>query len=333
MFHRGEANGADVLLSPGAGPGYRGAGEEHAMVIHGRWTAVAVVVWVLMAGGAARGQSVAAMSMREFRSPGVKDVQSRAKVPPRTEEEHNARAGFVPVVGEEIVEEAPPRPEPGSFWEGWEGSVEGGVNGSSGNSENFNVRMGFGATRRVESMETSLDGTYTWATDAGEKTKSRGDLNARNDWSLGESAWFVFAVGKVEYDEFQDWRWRFSAIVGPGYALVRDEVTTLKLRGGIGVSRELGGSRNELIPELDLGVDFEHKLTERQSIFLTHDTYPSVEDFADFRTVTKAGWEIVVDPEVNLLLKLGIEHRHQSEPGEGFKENDVDYFAVVGWRF
>lgn len=223
--------------------------------------------------------------------------------------------------------------QPTSFWKGWRGSVQAGVNGSSGNSENFNLRMGFSAERKTKPMETRADAVYSWATDGGEKTKSRAEANLRNDWNFNESPWFVFTVGKAEFDEFQDWRWRLSAMVGPGYAIIRNDKTTLKARSGFGFSQELGGQSNEFYPELDFGMDFEHQLTERQKLFATGDYYPRIEDFADYRTVTKAGWEIIVDPEMNLLLKLGIEHRHQSEPGEGFKKNDLDYFAMMGWRF
>lgn len=295
---------------------------------------VLVVVGIL--GCAVRpavAQAVAAMSMRNVERDGagraaVVQVGARSVEPDARRTDFRNPASDAEDYG--LGTEPPP---PASFWDGWGGSVEGGVNGASGNSENFNLRMGFSAQRRTVPMETSVTGSYTWSTDGGEKTKSRGELEGRNDWNMGESPWFVFAVGRVEYDEFQDWRWRLSGIAGPGYTLVRTDRTTLKLRGGLGFSRELGGSRNEIIPELDLGVDLEHKLTDHQKIYLTHDTYPSIEELSDFRSVTKAGWEILVDPESNLLLRLGVEHRHQSRPGEGFKKNDLDYFALIGWQF
>lgn len=289
---------------------------------------VACAAWGWGAGNA-HGQLVAAVSMQNLEDEEIEGA--------RVVEEGGGRllepgvVGYHPVIdGERAVAEAF---EPRSFWEGWTGSVQAGVNGASGNSENFNLRLGFNASRVTLAMETKVDATYTWSTDDGTKTASRGDMSLRNDWNLGESPWFVFAIGKIEYDEFQDWRWRTSGIVGPGYTLIKDEKTTLKVRGGIGVSREFGGVRDEFTPELDVGFDFERQLTERQKVFVTHDTSPSIEDLSDFRMVTKAGWEILVDPEVNLLLKLGVEHRRQSKPGEGFKKDDLDYFAVLGWNF
>lgn len=231
--------------------------------------------------------------------------------------------------------DAPPAapPEPTSFWQGWKGSIEGGLNGSEGNSENLNIRGGISGARKTKPMETTASLTYNYATSDGEKTKSRGEFNLRNDWNFGESPWGFYALGRIEYDEFQDWDWRFSVYAGPTYALIRTEKTTLKLRAGLGFSKEIGGSRNEIIPELNLGADFSHQLTERQRIFASFDYYPSLLDFSEFRTVGKAGWEILVDPEVNMTLKLGIEHRHQSDPGVGKKKNDIDYFALIAWTF
>jgi len=92
-------------------------------------------------------------------------------------------------------------------------------------------------------------------------------------------------------------------------------------------------AKEEFVPELDLGLDFSHKLTERQNIFASIDYYPSLSDFPQYRALGKAGWEIVVDPEVNMYLKIGVSDRYISNPGTGFKKNDLEYFLTLGWEF
>ena len=72
------------------------------------------------------------------------------------------------------------------------------------------------------------------------------------------------------------------------------------------------------------------RLAERNYGALTGRTYGLI---SEYRTDAKAGWDIVIDPEVNMSLKLGVNHRHNSEPGEGKKENDLEYFAMIGWSF
>lgn len=223
---------------------------------------------------------------------------------------------------------------PSSIWKGWSGSVEGGLNGSDGNSESLNIRAAFNAQRKSDTMETKFRSEYSYATNGGEKEKNRWFNELRNDWLLGtDKRWSFFALGQVEYDDFQDWNWRLSAFVGPGYKLVKTDKTTLNARAGAGLTKYIGGETNEIIPEGLLALDVEHQLTERQKLTGSFEYYPSFKQFSEYRIVARAGWEILVDPAVNMMLKLGVEDRYDSNPGDGFKKNDIDYFAMIGWKF
>lgn len=238
-----------------------------------------------------------------------------------------------PPAAAEAAAAVPAKPaDPDSFFKGWKGNVEGGLNGSEGNSENLSFRAGVGATRETSKMKTTAALTYTYATSDGEKTKSRGVLDLRNDWNMGER-WIFFATGKAEYDEFQDWDWRLSAFAGPGYYFVKSERTKLLGRVGLGLTREIGGSRDEFIPEGLLGLDVEHKLTERQKLFASVEWLPDLSELWEYRLNAKGGWEILVDPEVNMTLKLGIEDRYNHNPGPDREKNDVEYFMLLAWNF
>lgn len=235
---------------------------------------------------------------------------------------------------------APPPPPPATpeeakltFWEGWKGSVELGLSGSDGNTETFSGRGGFRLERLTDEMESRFTGSYSYATDNGEKSRSRGELFFRNDWSFKDSPWGFFAQGRAEYDEFQDWNWRLSAFAGPTYTLIRNDTTLLRLRAGAGVTQELGGSDDDLVPEALFGVDFSHKFTEHQSLFVNYEYLPSFENFTDYRMVTRAGYEIMIDPDSGLSLRLGLENRYDSDPASGQKKSDLDYFALLAWNF
>ena len=228
---------------------------------------------------------------------------------------------------------APAKPaDPDSLFKGWKGNVEGGLNGSDGNSQNLSFRVGVGASRETSAMKTTAALNYTYAASDGEKTKSRGVLDLRNDWNVGER-WVVFATGKIEYDEFQDWDWRLSAFAGPGYYFVKNDRTSLLGRVGLGLTKEVGGSRNEIIPEGLVGLDVEHKLTERQKLFASVEWLPDLSELWEYRLNAKAGWEILVDPEVNMTLKLGVEDRYNHNPGPDRKKNDIEYYALLAWNF
>lgn len=224
--------------------------------------------------------------------------------------------------------------DPDSFLKGWKGQIEGGLNGSTGNSESLSFRFAAAADRKTSKMTTHADTNWTFATSDGQKSKDRWEANLRNDWIINESRWSIFALGKAEWDEFQAWNWRLSGFGGVGYAFIKTDKTLLNGRVGLGLTKELGGNnRTGVTPEGDLGVDFSHQLTQRQKLFVTSDLYPSFRDFPEYRWVTKGGWEILVDPETNMSLKIGAEHRYNSSPGLGVKRSDLDYFLALVWSF
>lgn len=221
-----------------------------------------------------------------------------------------------------------------SFFRGWEGSAEVGMNGSTGNTERFNLRAGLNAERDTDRTFTTSSLTYTYAKEDGNDTENRLRFQLRNDWKLPDSPrWFLFAQGSAEYDDFQDWDVRLDGFFGLGYRFIDTERTRLNGRLGTGLSYDIGGSDNRIRPEGLLGVDFRHQITERQLFRADSEYLPEYSNFAHYRIRSRASYEILVDPEVNLTLKLGVENRYDSNPGSGFKRNDFDYFAVLAWSF
>lgn len=237
-----------------------------------------------------------------------------------------------PLEGAPVAEEIAPA-LPKSIFEGWTGSVALGLNGASGNTERFNLRGEIAGTRETDRMTTKATTYYTYATDDGNASESRFFLGLRNDWKLANPRWFVFGEGSAEFDDFQDWDWRLAAAGGIGYHFIDNEKTKLSGRVGAGLSREIGGSDNTIRPEALIGTDFSHQLTERQKLTAGATLYPDLDETGEFRFVGNAAWEILVDPEVNMSLRLGIEDRYDSTPGEGTKKNDFFYFAMLVWSF
>ncbi len=228
-----------------------------------------------------------------------------------------------------------PKPDPESWLDGWAGGVELGLNGSDGNSESVNFRAGANATRDTSKYTTKATFAYAWARNATGITTNKANAGLRNDWKLGaDSRWIVFAQGGVEFDDFQDWDLRLTAYAGVGYKVIKQDNMTLVLRAGAGIAKEIGGSRNEVIPEGLLGADYEWKIDDRQKFTANVDFYPRLDEFGDYRVVAKAAYEFLVDPKSKMSFKLGIEDRYQNpESGPGLKKNDIDYFALLVWSF
>lgn len=217
--------------------------------------------------------------------------------------------------------------------EGWDYTFSAGISGASGNNENFAGRITLGGERLTDAMETRAHASYLYSTSEGQRSASRGELGIKNDWLL-EGPWRYFAQGLYEYDEFQAWQHRLSGAVGVGYEFINNDKTTLIGRVGVGGSYEFGKNADEtFVPEGLLGLDWTHKLSASTKLTASTTYYPSFDDFGEFRWVNSAGIEVLLDDETGMTMNAGIEHRHDSQPGQGIRPNDVDYYMGVGWKF
>ncbi len=232
-------------------------------------------------------------------------------------------------------EAAPTEPQTwlGRWSSGWEGSLSAGVNGSSGNAENFNIRTGVDGSRKTDANSTRFDLSYTYGVSEGDTTNNYFSSNLRNDWLIENTPWRPFVRTSLESDQFQDWRWRASGYGGIGYAFVDTDDKTFVGRVGVGTRYDFTGETLGFTPEGNLGLDYVHKINERQKIVATVDLFPSFDKTTDYRIEGRVEWTLLVDPESNLSLKVGIEDRYESTPGDGFRRNDLDYYALLSWSY
>ena len=227
----------------------------------------------------------------------------------------------------------PPPPDPDTFFKGWDFTAEAGITGASGNTERFGARAALAATRETSKMATVASAAYLYGVDDGEKSQDRFEANIRNDWKITDSKWRIFAKGTAEYDYFQEYDWRVTAVLGVGYELINNDTTLLLPRIGIAVTREIGGMDNRFIPEFNAGFDFTHKFSDTAKFFFIFDSYWSMLDFPEYRLVASTGLEFLLNADTGMIFKIGAEDRYDSTPGEDRNRNDLTYFATIGWKF
>lgn len=223
--------------------------------------------------------------------------------------------------------------EPG-FWIGptpWDAGVELGMNGATGNSESFSMQVGANAKRETDEDSLAVDLLYAKSSADSVETQNNAYLKGRYDHNVGDSPWTLFGVGTLTYDEFRAFDLRLAANGGVGYDLVRTDEVTVRGRFGGGASREFGGPEDQTVPEAVYGADYEHELTKRQKLRIQADYYPSWENYNDYRLVTDASWEILLDEETNLHLKISLIDRYDSTPN-GSKPNDLNYAVLLLWK-
>jgi putative salt-induced outer membrane protein YdiY len=219
-----------------------------------------------------------------------------------------------------------------ALWDPWDGNVEFGMNGTGGNTETFNMRLGATAKHKTDSRNDSFQIVYIEKTANQIQTAHSALADGRIEWPWAGSPWNYFIHSLVEYDEFKAFHVRLSGDTGLGYEFIQTDQTTLIGRFGIAASREIGGPDNSIQPELLLGGEYKHKFSDKHSISFKADYYPAFDNFSDFRLNSQAAWEMAVAPEWGLSLKIAVIDRYDSTP-HGAKPNDLDYSTLLIWAF
>ena len=225
---------------------------------------------------------------------------------------------------EEVVEEEPENP--------WSGSFELGLNGSDGNNDLFNFRLGLDLERKTDWTKFTFDLDYKNDSTDEVQTANRLFIDGRQEWSPTPGPWSLFAHGTTEYDEFQDFDTRIAGDAGLTYEFIKTDVGRFAGRVGLGASREIGGSDDDWVPEGSFGLDLERKISKLQKFVMSVDYFPDLSNFGDSRIQTKVDWEVTIDADMNLALKVGVLDRYDSTPGTAM-HNDLDYSAVILWKF
>ncbi|MEO1279172.1 MAG: DUF481 domain-containing protein [Planctomycetota bacterium] len=234
---------------------------------------------------------------------------------------------------EAAVAEADETPD---FWSGWTRSAELGISGSSGNTDEFDLRAIFQTERETDTLRTLFRARYLYGEEDGSASENEWLLRGENDWLFPGERYFVFAFGVYEFDEFEDWDTRLQLFAGGGYDFLTDrslldggnDRASLKGRLGAGVTREFGTDDDEFRPEALIGLDFLWEINEGQTFAAGTEVFPSLNDLGEIRAVSYANYDILLSEENNLTLRLGVEHEYDSNTDDA-DENDLKYFITI----
>lgn len=238
----------------------------------------------------------------------------------------------------------PPPPKPVTIPDGslppppprlWTGGFEFGLNGAQGDVDVLNIRLGAQADRKTDSNSFHSDFLYTLNTQDNIVSQNQALLNARDEILFKNSPWSVFTAVQVEYDELRAYDLRVGVYGGLGYVWIDDKTTLFKTRGGAGAVREINtrdGTADRWVPEAVMGFDFNHAFSDRQRFVSSVDVYPSLSDFGHVRVRARAAYEVLLDPKYGMVLRLGVQERYDSQPGNG-QANALNYFTTLMFKF
>lgn len=216
--------------------------------------------------------------------------------------------------------------------DGWENSVELGLNGSAGNSESSSFQSGTRLKRKTELKLFDLRATYNRTSAGGIETQNNALIYTNWERFLGDSPWTFFVKNGLEFDKFKAFDYRYYLNSGLAYHFIKTDDLSLTGRFGAGASREFGGPDDRWVPEALFGGDYEHQVNERNKLIAKVDYFPEWSNFSNFRLVSDLAWEYLISADGNLSFKLGATDRYDSTPN-GRKPNDVNYSALILYKF
>lgn len=219
-----------------------------------------------------------------------------------------------------------------SFLRGWNRQIEVAFNGTEGNTETLDVRAAFTTDYEDTTDRWKFSAVYDRSETDSEVSRNQFAVTLTKDWLIPEKPYFFFASGRHDYDEFKDWEHRTSLFGGIGYEFVKSEKWDLRGRAGIGGSYEWEGDDN-FTPEALLGLETEYRFNDKHKVLAYTTFFPGLEKPFEFRNITGAAWQIEIDQDLGLSLKLGVENEYESDAAPGDEKNDFKYFGGILWAF
>jgi len=263
-------------------------------------------------------------------------------------------------VAEAAVPDEEPAPEEKSPWKGL---VEGGLDGSSGNSAALNLRTATNLTYETAARKVTWSTLYSLKDHGGGTTEDRFTTDARHDWLFANSPWLIFLNARGEVDAKKKYDWRWASATGVGYRFIRNDTTNLVGRLGMGASQDVGGDHSTVRPEGLAEGEYEQKFAGRYTLGAFAGMYPDFDDTGEYRAIARLYLDIALHDTIPMKLRFGVEDRYDSNPDDGDdcdaadiadpdencgrdptkpdvdrtkpsdKPNDFDYYASLIWEF
>lgn len=211
----------------------------------------------------------------------------------------------------------------------WKWSVEIGAGGQSGNVDSTDIRTAINGLIEDDKDRWTLGASYRYADTEKVKTKDQGTALARKDWLLPDSKYFIYAGGRFDYDDFQEWDYRVTGSAGVGYQWIATEETNIRFAVGLAGTREYEGNDDSWRLEGVLGFEGAWKLSESQSIESAITLFPDLETQDDYRVIGDLGWKVKLDTFENMSLKVGLHDEYDSHRESPFDRNDFQWYIAL----
>lgn len=210
----------------------------------------------------------------------------------------------------------------------WKGSLEGGLNVETGNTEKENIKL----ASMLEYISDKWENTLKLKADSAKEKDTRisEEYRAQNQtrYRLTERD-YVF--GELEYvnDRFSGYDYRVSELLGYGRDIFKSDRFTLTGEASLGARQSSlsdGTEENSLLGKL--GGKAEWKITD--NLTFSEELTTSI---ASDATITESLTALKSNLTDSLYLKLGVDVEHISDVPPGKENTDTKTSLTVGYEF
>lgn len=208
------------------------------------------------------------------------------------------------------------------------------ITGSDGNTENLGSMLAVQAKLEGPHDRLLMYASYSYKETNGVRSEDeqKGGIKYTNFFT-DRMGWFLRQ--ELERDTFEAIDFRSTTAGGLSYKFITED--RLSLEGSAGLSyryESYSDSReDDGFPGLDLGLDLGWQFADWGKLTTSLAYIPSVDDFGDFLFTHESGVNIPLGTADNWILRLGLSHKYNSEPGPGLESLDTTYFTrlILTW--
>ncbi|MDD5704883.1 MAG: DUF481 domain-containing protein [Kiritimatiellae bacterium] len=211
---------------------------------------------------------------------------------------------------------------------------------TDGNSETMSANASLVTTGEKEglgSYRAGAEGNYgentVRTTDADGNVTETDETTVENAKVFGNvkktltARTFAYVDGSVLYDDMAQIDYR--AIVGPGLGLylLKNAATALSVEAGVAYVWEEVADLEDDYTALRLAERFEHKLSDTAKVWQSAEYLPQIDEFDNYLMLAEVGVEAALNSTLNLRLVL--QDKYDSQPGDNLERNDLTFIAGV----
>ncbi len=225
-----------------------------------------------------------------------------------------------------------PEPEESKPEVKWSGSLEFGLSGSKGNTDRISTRTRAAVRRQSmdEVFTASLRHRYTRDRDRDTENELYG--RARQEWLIPGSPWSLFVEGDGELNRFREYNVLATALGGVGYEFLNTPDTLLIGRVSAGAGYQDTGRSEGVRPRARAGVEFRHNIAKGVTFTSSGEITPELDALGEFRSRVAGAFDIALNEDKSLRLRVGAEDRFDTAPGAR-ESHDIDYFVTLVYGF